>query len=163
MFLGELEEILDVIESVQFQKIQESLFKQLAKCVASPHFQVSRERGFFIHVLQTLQMRCGKSMYTYSYSYILFILVTIIKILAGIVIVYGNLKPSHLKMIMPLLLKTIKYGLDKHVIWTWIIKAICFFQLNLSVLTTVVSLACVVIIQKHGVGYTVILSVLSKQ
>ena len=41
MFLGEMEEILDVIESTQFQKIMETLFKQIAKCVSSPHFQVT--------------------------------------------------------------------------------------------------------------------------
>ena len=40
MFLGEVEEILDVIEPSQFQKIQEPLFKQVARCVSSPHFQV---------------------------------------------------------------------------------------------------------------------------
>ena len=41
MFLGEIEEILDVIEPNQFVKIQEPLFKQISKCVSSPHFQVS--------------------------------------------------------------------------------------------------------------------------
>ena len=41
MFLGEIEEILDVIEPAQFMKIQEPLFRQIAKCVSSPHFQVS--------------------------------------------------------------------------------------------------------------------------
>lgn len=40
MFLGEIEEILDVIEPPQFVKIQEQLFRQIAKCVSSPHFQV---------------------------------------------------------------------------------------------------------------------------
>jgi hypothetical protein len=40
MFLGEIEEILDVIEPPQFVKIMEPLFKQIAKCVSSPHFQV---------------------------------------------------------------------------------------------------------------------------
>lgn len=44
MFLGEIEEILDVIDLVQFDKIQVPLFKQIAKCVSSPHFQV---RYFF--------------------------------------------------------------------------------------------------------------------
>jgi len=44
MFLGELEEILDIIEPDQFIKIQEALFRQLAKCVSSPHFQVSNLR-----------------------------------------------------------------------------------------------------------------------
>lgn len=48
MFLGEMEEILDVIEPSQFVKIQEPLFKQVARCVSSPHFQVwggNREWG----------------------------------------------------------------------------------------------------------------------
>lgn len=44
MFLGEIEEILDVIEPVQFVKIQEPLFRQIARCVSSPHFQVSEDR-----------------------------------------------------------------------------------------------------------------------
>ena len=45
MFLGEIEEILDVIDPVQFNTIQVPLFKQIARCVSSPHFQVC-----FIHV-----------------------------------------------------------------------------------------------------------------
>lgn len=40
MFLNELEEILDVIEPGEFQKVIRPLFMQLAKCVSSPHFQV---------------------------------------------------------------------------------------------------------------------------
>lgn len=40
MFLNEVEEILDVIEPQEFVKIQEPLFKQIAKCVSSYHFQV---------------------------------------------------------------------------------------------------------------------------
>lgn len=48
MFLGELEEILDVIEPSQFVKIQEPLFKQIAKCVSSPHFQVCG-RGYSLY------------------------------------------------------------------------------------------------------------------
>ncbi|XP_038078521.1 serine/threonine-protein phosphatase 2A 56 kDa regulatory subunit epsilon isoform-like isoform X1 [Patiria miniata] len=47
MFLGEIEEILDVIEPSQFVKIQEVLFKQLARCVASPHFQVAERALYF--------------------------------------------------------------------------------------------------------------------
>ncbi|UJR08357.1 hypothetical protein I4U23_012628 [Adineta vaga] len=46
MFLNELEEILDVIEPVEFQKVMVSLFKQLARCVSSPHFQVA-ERALY--------------------------------------------------------------------------------------------------------------------
>ena len=40
MFLGEIEEILDVIDSVHFEKIQIQLFKQISRCASSPHFQV---------------------------------------------------------------------------------------------------------------------------
>lgn len=40
MFLNELEEILDVIEPTEFVKIMQPLFKRIAACVSSPHFQV---------------------------------------------------------------------------------------------------------------------------
>src|SRR4029434_3327396 len=40
MFLGEIEEILDVIEPSQFIRVQEPLFKQIAACISSSHFQV---------------------------------------------------------------------------------------------------------------------------
>jgi len=46
MFLNELEEILDVIEPAEFQKVMVQLFHQLAKCVSSPHFQVA-ERALY--------------------------------------------------------------------------------------------------------------------
>ncbi|VDO14851.1 unnamed protein product, partial [Rodentolepis nana] len=41
MYLNELEEILDVMDSTEFKKIIKPLFTQLAKCVSSPHFQAS--------------------------------------------------------------------------------------------------------------------------
>ncbi|KAL7641777.1 UNVERIFIED_CONTAM: hypothetical protein RMT77_007651 [Armadillidium vulgare] len=46
MFLNELEEILDVIEPNEFSKVMIPLFRQLAKCVSSPHFQVA-ERALY--------------------------------------------------------------------------------------------------------------------
>lgn len=46
MFLNELEEILDVIEPAEFQKVMIPLFTQIAKCVSSPHFQVA-ERALY--------------------------------------------------------------------------------------------------------------------
>ena len=46
MFLNEIEEILDVIEPSEFVKIEGPLFTQIARCVSSPHFQVS-SRGAF--------------------------------------------------------------------------------------------------------------------
>lgn len=47
MFLSEVEEILDVIEPNEFKKIMVPLFKQLAKCVASSHFQVAERALYF--------------------------------------------------------------------------------------------------------------------
>uniref|UniRef100_F6V7N6 Serine/threonine protein phosphatase 2A regulatory subunit n=1 Tax=Ciona intestinalis TaxID=7719 RepID=F6V7N6_CIOIN len=46
MFLNELEEILDVIEPSEFTKIMVPLFKKLALCVSSAHFQVA-ERALY--------------------------------------------------------------------------------------------------------------------
>ena len=40
MFLNELEEILDVMEPVEFVKIMLPLFRQIGRCISSPHFQV---------------------------------------------------------------------------------------------------------------------------
>lgn len=51
MFLGEIEEILDVIDPTQFQKVMEPLFKNIARCVSSPHFQVSFGYSFFMGTL----------------------------------------------------------------------------------------------------------------
>lgn len=47
MYLNELEEILDVIEPAEFRKVMKPLFRQLARCVSSPHFQVSSFIGFY--------------------------------------------------------------------------------------------------------------------
>uniref|UniRef100_A0A0K2T8X7 Uncharacterized protein n=2 Tax=Lepeophtheirus salmonis TaxID=72036 RepID=A0A0K2T8X7_LEPSM len=47
MFIGEIEEILDVIDPTQFVKIQEPLFRQIARCVSSPHFQVAERALYF--------------------------------------------------------------------------------------------------------------------
>ncbi|BGP22600.1 hypothetical protein Rt10032_c08g3469 [Rhodotorula toruloides] len=46
MFLNEAEEILDVIEPAEFQKIMVKLFSQLSRCVSSQHFQVA-ERALY--------------------------------------------------------------------------------------------------------------------
>ena len=46
MYLSELEEILDVIEPAEFQKVMVPLFQRLALCVSSPHFQVACLRYF---------------------------------------------------------------------------------------------------------------------
>ncbi|XP_061664968.1 serine/threonine-protein phosphatase 2A 56 kDa regulatory subunit beta isoform isoform X1 [Syngnathoides biaculeatus] len=40
MFLGEMEEILDAVEPSQFARVAEPLFRKIAACLGSPHFQV---------------------------------------------------------------------------------------------------------------------------
>lgn len=40
LFLGELEEVLEVTQPVEFQRCMVPLFKQIARCLSSSHFQV---------------------------------------------------------------------------------------------------------------------------
>ncbi|KAH8701976.1 phosphatase 2A regulatory B subunit-domain-containing protein [Talaromyces proteolyticus] len=47
MFLNEVEDIFEVMDPAEFAKVQESLFTQLAKSVASPHFQVAERALYF--------------------------------------------------------------------------------------------------------------------
>ncbi|XP_051137328.1 serine/threonine protein phosphatase 2A 57 kDa regulatory subunit B' kappa isoform-like [Andrographis paniculata] len=47
MFLGELEEILEVINMAEFQKVMVPLFWRIRKCINSYHFQVA-ERALFM-------------------------------------------------------------------------------------------------------------------
>lgn len=46
MFLGEMEEILETMSPLEFTKVAAPLFKQLAKCVGSSHFQIA-ERSLY--------------------------------------------------------------------------------------------------------------------
>ncbi|KAH1122050.1 hypothetical protein J1N35_005210 [Gossypium stocksii] len=47
LFLGELEEILEATQSAEFQRCVVPLFRQIARCLNSPHFQVA-ERALFL-------------------------------------------------------------------------------------------------------------------
>lgn len=47
MFLGELEEILEATQPAEFQRCMVSLFRQIARCLNSSHFQVA-ERALFL-------------------------------------------------------------------------------------------------------------------
>ncbi|KAK0428717.1 hypothetical protein QR680_010968 [Steinernema hermaphroditum] len=47
MFIGELEEILNVMEESEFQQVMIPLFQQLGRCVSSPHFQVAERALYF--------------------------------------------------------------------------------------------------------------------
>lgn len=59
MFLNEVEDIFEVMDPAEFAKVQEPLFQQLAKSVASPHFQVrpSQEYGAWLTV-RSLNVPC---------------------------------------------------------------------------------------------------------
>ena len=47
MFLNEVEDIFEVMDPAEFVKVEEPLFQQLAKSVASPHFQVAERALYF--------------------------------------------------------------------------------------------------------------------
>jgi len=47
LFLSELEEVLEMTEQPQFEKLIEPVFKRIAACICSPHFQVA-ERALFL-------------------------------------------------------------------------------------------------------------------
>jgi hypothetical protein len=42
LFLSELEEILELTQAAEFSKVMVPLFRQLARCLNSSHFQVRR-------------------------------------------------------------------------------------------------------------------------
>eukprot|EP01066_Platyproteum_vivax_P007604 Platyproteum_vivax@DN3009_c0_g1_i1.p1 len=47
LFLNEVEEILELTQPPEFQRVETPLFKKLAQCIQSPHFQVA-ERVLFL-------------------------------------------------------------------------------------------------------------------
>ncbi|XP_020230504.1 serine/threonine protein phosphatase 2A 57 kDa regulatory subunit B' theta isoform [Cajanus cajan] len=47
MFLGELEEVLEATQPPEFQRCMVPLFRRIARCLSSPHFQVA-ERALFL-------------------------------------------------------------------------------------------------------------------
>ncbi|KAD5803103.1 hypothetical protein E3N88_14463 [Mikania micrantha] len=47
LFLGELEEVLEATQATEFQRCMVPLFKQIARCLNSPHFQTA-ERALFL-------------------------------------------------------------------------------------------------------------------
>lgn len=47
MFLDEAEGVLEVMDAAGFALVQEKLFSQLAKSIASPHLQVARRALYF--------------------------------------------------------------------------------------------------------------------
>ncbi|WOK91798.1 serine/threonine protein phosphatase [Canna indica] len=47
LYLAELEEVLEVTQTVEFQRCMVPLFKQISRCLNSPHFQVA-ERSLYL-------------------------------------------------------------------------------------------------------------------
>eukprot|EP00271_Cylindrocystis_brebissonii_P011430 TRINITY_DN28_c0_g2_i1.p1 TRINITY_DN28_c0_g2~~TRINITY_DN28_c0_g2_i1.p1 ORF type:complete len:518 (-),score=127.41 TRINITY_DN28_c0_g2_i1:55-1608(-) len=47
LFLGELEEVLELTQAAEFQLVMVPLFRQIGRCLNSSHFQVA-ERGLFL-------------------------------------------------------------------------------------------------------------------
>jgi ABC-type enterochelin transport system permease subunit len=60
MFLNEVEDIFEVMDPAEFAKVQEPLFSQLAKSVASPHFQVSLLIYMQIKIYANKKIGCGE-------------------------------------------------------------------------------------------------------
>jgi len=63
MFLGELEEILDVMEPTQFALVRVPLFEQISKCVSSPHFQVAERALYFWnneYIITLIEEHCNE-------------------------------------------------------------------------------------------------------
>lgn len=76
MFINEIEEILDVTDSIEFQKVMVPIFSKLAGCIVSHHFQVA-ERALYLwnneYILNLMHENVNvimpimfKSLYTYS-------------------------------------------------------------------------------------------------
>lgn len=64
LFLGELEEILELTQPAEFQKLMVPLFKQLAKCLTSAHFQVQQQgtnSSQFSDVIRSMSAFCPRT------------------------------------------------------------------------------------------------------
>lgn len=68
MFLNEVEDIFEVMDPGEFAKVQEPLFNQLAKSVASPHFQVRAFTYRSAALLTTIQV-AERALYFWNNEY----------------------------------------------------------------------------------------------
>ncbi|XP_043706561.1 serine/threonine protein phosphatase 2A 57 kDa regulatory subunit B' theta isoform-like [Telopea speciosissima] len=61
MFLGEMEEVLEATQPPEFQRCMVPLFRQIARCLSSSHFQVA-ERALFLwnndHIENLIKQNC---------------------------------------------------------------------------------------------------------
>ncbi len=68
MFLNEVEDIFEVMDPAEFAKVQEPLFNQLAKSVASPHFQVRHQIIIRPHTAKSGQV-AERALYFWNNEY----------------------------------------------------------------------------------------------
>jgi serine/threonine-protein phosphatase 2A regulatory subunit B' len=76
MFLNEMEEVLDVIETDEFAKVMVPIFHKVASCISSSHFQVAERalyfwnNGYILNLMhqhiQTIMPVLFKSLYASS-------------------------------------------------------------------------------------------------
>ena len=69
MFLNEVEDIFEVMDPGEFAKVQEPLFNQLAKSVASPHFQVSLQISSREHNMLIPSQVAERALYFWNNEY----------------------------------------------------------------------------------------------
>lgn len=69
MFLNEVEDIFEVMDPQEFAKVQEPIFHQLAKSVASPHFQVGKYEFCLDVLLNILLQVAERALYFWNNEY----------------------------------------------------------------------------------------------
>ena len=66
--MNEVEDIFEVMDPAEFAKVQEPLFNQLSKSVASPHFQVRQLFTFDFIATDTMQV-AERALYFWNNEY----------------------------------------------------------------------------------------------
>lgn len=69
MFLNEVEDIFEVMDPAEFAKVQEPLFNQLSKSVASPHFQVRQVLPAMHAILVNFSQVAERALYFWNNEY----------------------------------------------------------------------------------------------
>lgn len=95
MFLNEVEEIMDVIEAVEFAKIMQPLFIQLSRCINSSHFQVSYKAGS-ARVVKADPQVAERALYYWNNEYIV------------------NLMGEHIQIILPIVFPALYQNSKQH-------------------------------------------------
>ena len=65
--MGEVEEMLEVVDAKNFKAIAEPLFQQLSKSIVSPHFQVSLSRSLLKNSLRLALLKRSETVQGVKY------------------------------------------------------------------------------------------------